>query len=115
MKMLCVPLIALCLISTAVSQNEAPTKTTELTGEIRADGKPLEKGRILFYSGNGQIVGCIIRDGKYKIEKPNTGQQTVTIDGQVVAAKYGESEISGLVVVVEKDTNNRFDFDLTSK
>ncbi len=115
MKMLCAQLIALCLISTAVSQNEAPTKRTELVGEIRVDGKPIEKGRILFYSGEGQIVGCIIRDGKYKIEKPNTGQQIVTIDGQVVADKYRESETSGLVVEVKQNISNRLDFHLTSK
>lgn len=115
MKMLCVPLIALCLFSTAVSQNQAPTNAQEMTGEIRVDGKPIEKGRILFYSAEGQIIGCIIRDGKYRIEKPNIGQQTVTIDGQGVAEKYRESETSGLVVEVKQDTNNRLDFHLTSK
>lgn len=115
MKILCVPLVALCLFSTVVSQNQAPTNATEMTGEIRVDGKPIEKGRVLFCSAEGQIVGCIVRNGTYKIEKPSIGQQTVTIDGQGVSEKYRESETSGLVVEVKQDTKNQFDFHLTSK
>ena len=112
MRMLLVPLVALILISSAASQNPAPSKTTELTGEIRVNGKPMEKGRILFYSREGQIVGCVIRDGKYKVEKPNVGEQIVTIDGQSVATKYGDSEKSGLICDIRQDINNRLDFDL---
>lgn len=115
MKMLLVPLVALILISSVASQNPTLTKTTELTGEIRVDGKPMEIGRILFYSREGQIVGCIIREGKYKIEKPNVGEQIVTIDGQNVAKKYSESEKSGLICEIRQDINNRLDFNLMGK
>ncbi len=115
MKMLLVPLVALILISSGASQNPAPTKTTELTGEIRVNGKPMEKGRILFYSREGQIVGCVIRDGKYNVEKPNVGEQSVTIDGQSVPTKYSDSEKSGLICEIRQHINNRLDFDLTSK
>lgn len=115
MRSLMILAITFVLISSAVSQDPKPTKTTELNGSIRVDGKPLEKGRILFYSRDGQIVGSIIRDGKYKIDKPNTGEQIVTIDGLTVPMRYGDSEKSGLICEVTPEINNRVDFELTSK
>jgi hypothetical protein len=110
--MLAIPLVALIMISFAASHDPVPPKATELFGEVRLAGKAVENGRILFYRGEGQIVGCIIRDGKFKIEKPSVGKQTVTIDGQNIPKKYSDWEKSGLVIEITHGINNRFDFDL---
>ena len=110
--MLAVPLVALTMISYAATQDPAPATPTEMSGEVRLAGKAIENGRILFYSREGQIVGCVIRDGKFKIEKPNVGMQSVTIDGQNVPKKYSDWEKSGLVIETRQGINNRFDFDL---
>jgi hypothetical protein len=116
MRVLSVLLIVFFMISTTVSQTPGlPAKTTTLFGEIRVDGKLLEKGRILFYSRDGQILGCIIQDGKYQIKRPNVGLQAVTIDGQGVAEKYNVPEKSNLLFKVDQDTDNFCDFDLKSK
>jgi hypothetical protein len=96
-------------------QKPVPTRLTKLAGEVSVDGKPMKKGRILFYDSEGQIAGCIIRDGKYKIEEPNVGEQVVTIDGQNVANRYSDSEKSGLICEIGQNIDNRFDFHLSSK
>ncbi len=115
MRMRLVPLVALILISIAASQDTESPQLTQLTGNIRVDGKPLKKGRILFYSQEGQIVGCIVRDGKYKIEKPPIGEQVVTVDGQNIANRYADSESSDLTFKIEKEVRNSLELDLLSK
>ena len=112
MRTLWVVLIALCFISSATSQDAESAKTTELRGEVSVGGKLLEKGRILFYSEDGQIVGCTVREGKYKIEKPNIGALYVTIDGPNVAEKYSDPETSGVICEIKQDVKNRMDFNL---
>ncbi|WP_437223773.1 hypothetical protein SH661x_003350 [Planctomicrobium sp. SH661] len=38
-----------------------------VSGEVRFEGEPVEKGLIIFYPENGQVAGAEIVNGKYSI------------------------------------------------
>ena len=85
-----------------------------LSGNVLFNGKKIEKGRILFYASDDQIIGCIILDGEYSIMNPATGNYTVTIDGPAVSAQYSTLDQSGLRAHVGRG-KNQLDFNLTGR
>ena len=85
-----------------------------LSGNVLINGKKIEKGRILFYASDDQIIGCIILDGEYSIMNPATGNYTVTIDGPGVSAQYSTLDQSGLRAHVGRG-KNQLDFNLTGR
>jgi hypothetical protein len=68
----------------------------------------------LVYTPGDQIVGCLVKDGKYNLINPPVGKFSVTIDGGAVNQKYGNSDTSGLTVELGR-LANRVDFELLSQ
>lgn len=55
--------------------------SNRVSGAVSYDGKPVEKGQIIFLpkDGQGPIVGAPIFDGKYKVANLPPGSKTVQI------------------------------------
>jgi hypothetical protein len=65
------------------------SNTYEVTGTVRLDGQPIEKGSITFVpaDGKGVTAGSEIKDGKYTVSKVSTGTRLVQIRYPKVAGK----------------------------
>ncbi len=85
------------------------------TGAINLDGKPLASGKVTLHREDGQFVGSKVKDGKYAIDCLPAGRFTVTFEGHGVPAKFGNENVSGLVVMVTTGNKNVFDFNLSSR
>lgn len=83
----------------------------KISGAINIQGKPLLEGRILFHVGNGQFIGCKIKDGKYSLDRVPVGTHAVTIEGKGIPALYGDETTSPLNADV-KEGLGTFDFEV---
>jgi hypothetical protein len=65
------------------------SNTAEVTGTVRVDGQPLEKGSISFIpvDGQGTTAGGEIVDGKYTVSKVSPGTMMVQIRYPKVSGK----------------------------
>jgi hypothetical protein len=65
------------------------SQTAAVTGTVRVDGQPLEKGSISFVpaDGKGVTAGGEIIDGKYNVSKVSPGTMLVQIHYPKVAGK----------------------------
>lgn len=102
----------------------------EVTGTVTFDGKPLEKGSIVFDSADGQTKAAAggIENGKFSFESPlgpktvrisatrETGQKDEygeTVSESYIPAKYNAE--SKLEATVERSGENKFDYALDPK
>ena len=83
-----------------------------LSGLVTFRGQPAA-GRILVYTSDDQIFGCLIGDdGKYKIENAPRGNLRVTIEGINVPGRYSQPG-NGLTVEIVGGSNV-LDFELSA-
>jgi hypothetical protein len=64
-------------------------RTAEVSGMVRVDGVPVEKGSITFFpvDEQGQTSGSPIKDGKYRATKVSTGVMLVQITDERVTGQ----------------------------
>ena len=101
----------LCLLMTSAAALAADTR---INGTVILSGKPLDGGKIVLHLKSGEFLGVSIsRAGTYAFQQLSVppGKYVVTISGTGVPAKYGEVNVSPLLVEV-KEGENTFDFDL---
>jgi len=84
---------------TAAADEESAT----VNGTVTLKGKPLERGKIIFYLDGDQFVGAKIKDGEYSVERVPAGKWRITVEGEGVPAKYSSAEKA--IVVVEVVAN----------
>jgi hypothetical protein len=85
---------------TAAADEESAT----VNGTVTLKGKPLERGKIIFYLDGDQFVGAKIKDG-YTVGKVPPGTRRVTVDGEGVPVKYGTDDTTPLLAEIKKGGN----------
>ena len=88
-----------CLILTAVflaGCSSGPQKG-EVTGTVKVDGKPIERGSISFYpvDGKGQTAGGPITGGTYSVKDVTAGAMKVEVRMPVVVGKKKDYDAPG--------------------
>lgn len=70
-------------IGAAVAGCDSGPPTGTVSGDVRFEGQPVEKGTITFYPTDGKspTSGGEITGGKYSVEVP-VGEMTVTLSGE---------------------------------
>jgi hypothetical protein len=97
----------------------AGDELASVTGKVTLDGRPLPDGKVFIHLGDGQFVGCKVKDGSFKIGRVPVGKHKVTVemrrDGlNALPARYSEEKLSALRIEVQKGANV-LDLLLTSK
>ena len=97
--------VALMVASVVAQEPQEERRESEITGRITVDGRPLEEGRILFYSDDGQIFGCVYKGGEFTIRNAWTGKFRVTVEGANVSERYSAPDTSALQVEIRRGKN----------
>jgi hypothetical protein len=82
---LCV-LMSSLLIPTACGPRRPKLEYAAVSGTVKLDGKPLDRGRVVFFhTASGEsAVGGIKSDGTYTLQAP-TGENSIFVDSQPAA------------------------------
>jgi hypothetical protein len=91
-----VRLLPLCALLMAYATATAQDAPASAEGKVTVNGKPLAQGRIFFHVGKGQFVGCIVKDGNYKVERLPVGKLPVTVEFPGALPQYLDEKKSGL-------------------
>lgn len=83
-------------------------------GVITLDGVPLAAGRVTFHAEDGQLAGCKVKDGMYRVDRLPAGRLAVTVEAPGVPARYASPEHTDLMAV-PKAGPNAFDIALKSR
>jgi hypothetical protein len=102
---------AMALVLMTACPGSADEPRPAIDGNISIDGKPMARGRIIFYLDDDQFVGVKVKDGAFKIARVPEGTWRVGIEGEGVPAKHASEETTGLTVQVRAGKNT-FDFSL---
>jgi hypothetical protein len=112
--------VAACLLFVVAipfvrAEDPQPTETAKVQVRVIVDGKPIDKGRIFFYSDTNNFVGTHLNDeGKGTVDRIVVGEYVVTVEGDGIPAKYSQLEASALRVKIAAG-ENEFGFELKSK
>lgn len=95
------------------------SKSAPVKGTISVNGKPLEKGKVVFHlNKGGKPVSADVHDGKYEIDTILPGDYVIAIEAGEGAAplpkKYSDVETSALRTKVRQGPN-MLEFDLKAK
>lgn len=84
-KLICCAVTCIFCLLLAVGCSQRDTNRSSITGEVKLDGKPLERGSILFTpidGTKGSVAGGPIENGRYQLSSdkgPAVGQNRVEI------------------------------------
>jgi hypothetical protein len=97
-------MIALIAVVVAVSTavKAADQETGNLKGIVTLDGKPLDKGKVLFHPKDAKPIEVEIKDGSYTAKDVPTGTMPVTVEGEGVPKAFTDAKTSPLQIEVKK-------------
>jgi hypothetical protein len=106
-----IPAIALALALFFAGPVSADEPTPVIGGTVSYQGKPLDRGRIIFFLKDDEFVGGKIKGGTYKVTRVPVGAWRVSIEAMGMPAKYASEEATVFTVQVRPGAN-LFDLDL---
>jgi hypothetical protein len=110
--------VSLTLFAVVLAAGPAAAADPELgtvEGTVTFNGKPVPDGTITFHLPDGQFVGAMLKDGKYRVDRVPAGTAKVTVQSKKVPipAKFADEE-TALLTVEMKAGKNAFDVNLTN-
>ncbi len=106
-------LIAAVVAVTTVAM-AADQETGNLEGTVTVDGKPLDKGKIVFHPKDAKAIEVEIKDGSYSAKDVPAMSMPVTVEGEGVPKAFTDARTTPLKIEVKKG-QQRADFDLKKK
>jgi hypothetical protein len=100
-------LTACAVLASGGAVSAADEELATVGGKVIYNGKPLDDAVIIFHLRDGQLVGCKIKDGQYRLDRVPVGTVKVTIESKKVAipAKFADPETSGMSAEIKKGRN----------